>query len=500
MKEPLKQLRAAIGEAADLAQIIALLEWDQQTYMPKGAGKLRGQQLATLSGLAHQKITSPQIGGLLEELMPWAETLPADSDDRSLVEITARDYERAARVPAAFVSEMTMATSLAHQAWVEARAQSDFKIFQPHLEKIIELKRKYVSFFPAAAHPYDTLLDDYEPGIHTSEIQAIFQALRPQQVALLKEITNRPQVDDSFLHLAYDEQKQWNFGIEVASAFGYDWQYGRQDQSAHPFTTSFGSTDVRITTRVDKNASMSALFSTMHEVGHGLYEQGISEYWARTSLAAGASLSIHESQSRLWENIIGRSLPFWEHFYPRLQQYFPEQLGKISLEQFYRGINKVKPSLIRVEADEATYNLHIMLRLELEIGLIDGSIRVSDLPELWNAKMQEYLGLTPPNTAQGVLQDVHWSSGLVGYFATYSLGNLISAQLWDRYRQVNPEIENQMRRGEFSALRAWLQQEIHQYGRKYKPQELVQRITGSQMDPAPYTKYLTQKYSEIYQL
>jgi carboxypeptidase Taq len=498
MEEKLGQLKTLLGEISDLNHVAALLGWDQQTYMPPGAAEERGQQLATIATISHQKFVSDEIGALLDDLKKWAESLDKDSDDYRLIKVTARDYAKETLVPSDFIAEFAQVTTLAQQMWMEARAKSDFSIFRPHLEKIIDLNHRYVSFFPSAEHPYDVLLDNFEPGMKTSEVQAIFGALRPQQVELIQAIATHPQVDDSFLHLDFDEQKQWDFGVEVATAFGYDWNRGRQDKSAHPFTTSFGIDDVRITTRFEKGLGASALFSTAHEAGHALYEQGVSHQWARSPLEGGASLAIHESQSRMWENLVGRSLPFWEHFYPRLQALFPAQFGNVSLEKFYKGINKVERSLIRVEADEATYNLHVMLRLELEIAMIESKIAIKDLPEAWNARMKDYLGVVPPNDAQGVLQDIHWSGGMLGYFSTYALGNLVSAQLWEKFKLTVPDIDDQMRRGDFSGLLSWLRIKIHQYGRKYEPQELVKRVTGSPIDPAPYIRYLKSKYSDIY--
>jgi carboxypeptidase Taq len=319
-------------------------------------------------------------------------------------------------------------------------------------------------------------------------------------VELIRAIGERPQVDDSFLHQSFNEQKQWDFGVEVITKIGFDWQRGRQDRSAHPFTTNFGIDDVRITTKFLPDFVSSAIFSSVHETGHALYEQGIDHALERTPLAGGASLALHESQSRLWENLVGRSYPFWQHFYPRLQELFPAQLGNVSVDAFYKGINKVQPSLIRIEADEATYNLHIMLRLALEIPLIEASLPVKDLPEAWNARMREYLGVTPPSDKNGVLQDIHWWGGMVGYFSTYALGNLISAQLWERLNQDIPDLAEQIRQGEFSSLLGWLRANIHRHGSKYKPQELVQRVTGSRIDPAPYLRYLTDKFSKIYNL
>jgi len=484
----------------DLAHISELLGWDQQVYMPPAAAEGRGQQLATINTIAHKKFTSPEIGRLLDDLKPWAENLDADSDEYRLIKVTAREYDKRTRIPADYVAEFARVTAVAQQTWMEAREKSDFSLFRPHLEKIVELNHRYISFFPPADHPYDVLLDNFEPGMKTAEVKAIFEALRPQQVELLHAIAARPQVDDSFLRLDYDEQAQWDFGVEAATAFGYDWNRGRQDKSTHPFTQSIGIDDVRITTRFEKDLGASAFFSTAHEAGHALYEQGISHNWSRTPLEGGASLAIHESQSRMWENIVGRSLPFWEHFYPRFQVLFPSQLGNVSLQDFYKGINKVESSLIRVEADEATYNLHVMLRLELEIEMVENKIAIKDLPEAWNARMKNYLGITPSTDAQGVLQDIHWSGGMFGYFSTYALGNLISAQLWETCRAAHPSLDDQIRRGDFSSLLTWLRENIHQHGRKYEPQELVLRVTGSSIDPAPYVRYLKNKYSDIYSL
>jgi len=500
LEEKLQQLKTTLGEISDLVHISELLGWDQQTYMPPGGAEGRGAQLAAINTIIHQKFTSAEIGQLLEALKPWTDGLDSDNDDARMIKVTARDYDKQTRIPTDFVAAFSQITALAQQAWMEAREKSDFSIFRPHLEKIVELNHRYVSFFPPADHPYDVLLDNFEPGMKTAEVKAIFDGLRPQQVELIQAIADLPQVDDSFLRLDYDEQKQWDFGVEVATAFGFDWKRGRQDKSAHPFTQSVGRDDVRITTRFEKGLGGSAFFSTTHEVGHALYEQGVSPAWSRTPLEGGASLAIHESQSRMWENLVGRSLPFWEHFYPRFQALFPAQLGNVSLETFYKGINKVERSLIRVEADEATYNLHIMLRLELEIAMIEGKIAVKDLPEAWNARINDYLGLTPPNDALGVLQDIHWSGGSFGYFSTYALGNLISAQLWETFRAAHPDLDDEMRQGDFSYLLSWLREQVHQHGRKYEPQELVRRITGSPIDPAPYVRYLRSKYSQIYGL
>jgi carboxypeptidase Taq len=456
--------------------------------------------MATLSRIAHLKFTADEVGQLLEDLTPYANELDPDSDDARLIRVTNRLYRKKSRVPASLMAEIAKASSDAHLVWVRARQDSNFGDFQPSLEIMLDLKRQYAECFRPFDHIYDPFLDDYEPGLKTAQVQEIFTALRPQQVELLRAISKSPQVDDSFLHQNFDESIQWEFGVDVITDYGYDWQRGRQDKSTHPFTQGIGLGDVRITTRFMDNFFPSAFFSTTHESGHGLYVQGIDSNLDRTPLANGASLAIHESQSRLYENIIGRSRQFWIRYYPSLQDYFPAQLGNITLETFYKAINKVEPSLIRVEADEATYNMHIMLRLELEISLIGGSLEVKDLPEAWNNGMQEYLGISPPTDALGVLQDVHWSQGYLGYFSTYALGNLIAAQLWECMAEDIPDLDAQIQRGEFNALTSWMRGKVHRHGAKFEPQELVQRITGSKIDQRPYMRYLTNKYTEIYQL
>lgn len=500
MEDKLNQLKSLLAEASDLQHVAHLLEWDQQTCMPPEGAEARGQQIGTVKKLEHLIFTSAEMGRLLDDLTPLAAQLPPDSDTARLIKVTRRRYERKTRVPAEMVAELAQLASAAFSVWQQARPANDFARFRPHLEKIVDYRRRYAELFAPYEHIYDPLLDEYEPGMKTAEVQAIFDALRPQQVALIKAIREKPQVDDSFLHQHFDEQKQWDFGVEVITKFGYNWRRGRQDKAAHPFTTDFDIKDVRITTRILPDYVGSALFSTMHECGHALYDMGVDLSLRRTPLADPDSLALHESQSRLWENLVGRSLPFWEHFYPRLQDYFPEQLGAIDLWTFYKGINKVEPSLIRVEADEATYNLHIMLRLELEIALMEGSLEVRDLPEAWNNRMQEYLGVTPPDDRDGVMQDVHWADGYIGYFSTYALGNLISLQLWERINADIPDLSEQIRRGEFTALLGWLVENIHRHGSKFNAQEMVKRVTGSTIDPAAYLRYLRTKYGEIYNL
>jgi carboxypeptidase Taq len=500
MEQKLAKLKEILAEVFDIYAATALLDWDQQCYMPPNGAECRGNQQSTLSRIAHVRFTSDEVGQLLADLKPYAAQLDPDSDDARLLKVTARQYEKRVKVPAALVAEFAHITTVAHGVWERARAENNFAHFQPYLEKIIDLRRQYAALFAPYDHVYDPLLDDFEPGLKTSEVQAIFNALRPHQVALIHAVAERPQVDDSFLHLFYDPQKQWDFGVEILNKFGYDWNGGRQDKAAHPFTTGFGLGDVRITTRIYPNLPASGWFSTMHECGHALYDMGYEPSLDRGPLATGSSAGVHESQSRMWENLVGRSYEFWQYFYPRAQEIFPSQLGNVSLEAFYHAINKVQPSLIRVEADEATYNLHVMLRLELEIALMEGKLAAKDLPEAWNARMQEYLGIVPPTDSDGVLQDVHWSAGLFGYFPSYALGNLMSLQLWEKINIDIPDLSEQIRAGKFSTLLDWLRKSVHRHGAKFEPQELMQRVTGSKIDAGAYMRYLKGKFSKIYGL
>jgi len=500
VSEKLKQLKEILGEVIDLNNASAVLSWDQQTYMPPGGAEARGQQLATLGKLAQIKFASDEVGKLLDELKPEFAGRDPSSDDAAMIRVTARDYEKAARVPPEYVAERAIITTKAHEAWVQARSKSDFSIFRPHLEKVVELVKKYITFFPPADHPYDTLLDDFEPGMKTADVRVIFNGLRPKQVELIKAISESKQVNDAFLLRRYDQQKLVEFAVDIATRFGYDWSRGRQDKAPHPFQTTFSVNDVRITTRFEPTAPINTLFNTMHESGHAMYEQGVHQSYERTPLMSGCSLAMHESQSRMWENLVGRSLPFWEYFYPEFKARFPKQLAHVGLKDFYKAINKVQPSFIRVEADEATYNLHVMLRLEMEIGMVEGKVAVKDLPEIWNTKMREYLGITPPNDAQGVLQDIHWSGGAIGYFSTYALGNLVSAQIWEKIKADLPDLDEQIRKGNFETLLGWLRTNLHVHGRKYEPQEMVKKITGSNIDSAAYVRYLTKKFGDIYGL
>lgn len=497
----LQLLKDRLAEISDLNGAAAVLGWDQQTYMPPGGAAARAEQLATLGKLAHERLISDQVGELLEAAAAEVATLPADSDEACLVRVVRRDYDKARRVPPALVAELARAASLGMEIWVKARESSDFPLFQPALHKILDLHRQLAHCLGFEERPYDALLDQYEPGMKTSQVARIFSELREGLVPLVQAIAGKlDRVDDAVLRRHYAGGKQWDFGLEVLERLGYDLTRGRQDKSVHPFTTSFSINDVRITTRVDEHFLPTALFGTLHECGHALYEQGISQALERTPLASGASLGIHESQSRLWENLVGRSRGFWSFFFPRLQHLFPEHLSAVSLEEFYGAINRVEPSLIRVEADEVTYNLHVLVRFELEVSLLEESIRLDELPSAWNAKMEEYLGVVPPNDAQGLLQDVHWSNGLIGYFPTYSLGNLISVQLFDTAKRWDTSLAEKISQGEFGTLLGWLRDNIHCHGKKFRPGELVERATGQPLQSHPYLTYLRSKYSEIYEL
>jgi carboxypeptidase Taq len=492
----LDRLRALVGEVMDLKHAADLVEWDERVYMPPSGVTVHGEMSATLRRLAHEKFTSREVGDAIEAARRETSTEDPDSDRARAAAVTARDYEKATRVPSDFVAEQAATVSAAQHAWAQARADANFPLFQPHLQKVLDLKRRYVTFFPPADHPYDVLLDEYEPGLKTADVKRLFEQLRPRQVALIRRIADGPAPADAFLSARYDESDLWSFAVDVITAFGFDWTRGRQDKSVHPFAMGIGSDDVRITTRWVEGQPLSLLFGTMHEAGHALYEQGVSAAHHRTVLEGGASLGVHESQSRLWENLVGRSRPFWNHFFPKLQVRCATELAGVTAERFYQAANRVRPSLIRVEADEATYNLHVMLRVELELALIEGTLSVADAPAAWNDRMQEYLGLTPPDAAKGVLQDIHWSAGLFGYFATYTLGNVVAAQLWSRFAEVHPSRDADIEQGEFAPLLSWLRRELHHHGRKFEPQELVTRITGSPIDPEPYLRYLEQKYQD----
>lgn len=506
-KELLRELKERLAVWVDLKQARALLEWDQQTYMPLAASAARGQQAATLSALAHEHLTDERVGELLTALSEAEDNTEAgsaaglDAVDQALLRVTRRHYDQAVKLPESFVREWASVTAEAQQVWVQAREDDDFASFQPQLEKIVDLARQQAEYLGYADHPYDALLDLYEPGTTTAEIRALFGPLRDATVALVDRIAaNKDELSDEVVRRDFPELLQEQFGREVASQFGFDFQRGRLDQAVHPFAISLDTSDVRITTRYQRNHLNPAVFGIFHEAGHGMYEQGIDPELDRTPLSGGVSLGVHESQSRLWENLVGRSRAFWQGAYPRLVELFHEPLSDVTLDGFYEAINTVEPSLIRVEADEVTYNLHIMIRFELELALIDGSLEVADLPAAWNEKYRDYLGIIPPNDTLGCLQDVHWSAGLIGYFPTYALGNLISVQLFEAANQAHPQLEMQIRAGNFTNLLDWLRSNVHRHGSVHEPSDLLQLATGSKLDATPYVNYLTNKFSALYGL
>lgn len=501
MHSKLNELKQRLYEVNDLNMAASLLNWDQSTYMPPGGAAARGRQMGTLARISHEKSTDAAIGRLLDDLRPYEESLPNESDDASLIRVTRRAYEKAVKVPSAFMADLQQHMAQGYDIWTRARPANEFSMVQASLEKTLELSRRLADFFPGYEHIADPLIDYADEGMQTSRVRAVFSDLRVQLVPLLQAIIAQPPVDDGSLHQHYPEDKQLAFGREVIQRFGYDFNRGRLDKTHHPFMTKFSLGDVRITTRVKENDLGEAMFSTMHESGHAMYELGINRSYEGTPLANGTSAGVHESQSRLWENVVGRSRTFWQYFYPRLQEVFPQQLGGVALDTFYRAINKVQSSLIRTDADEVTYNLHPIIRFDLEVRMLEGSLNVRDLPEVWRTCYTSDIGITPPDDKDGVLQDVHWYAGIIGgSFQGYTLGNIMGAQFFSKAVQECPEIVDEMARGEFGALQKWLTTNIYQHGSKFTADELVQRVTGEPLSIEPYIKYLKDKYGAMYSL
>jgi carboxypeptidase Taq len=497
MHDALRELRGRLAEIHDLSAAGGLLGWDQQTMMPARGGPLRAEQLGTLGRIVHERFTDDEIGRLLDAL----DGVDPDTTDGAIVRVTRRDWEKARRVPADLAADIARAGALGHQAWVEARERSDFAAFLPFLERNVELKLRYIACFDGFEDPYDVLLDDYEEGMTSAEVDALFRELRDALVPLIAAVAKRADaVDASMLHGDFPIERQRALVRRIVERLGWDAEGWRLDEAAHPFATTIGPDDVRLTTRFDPSYIGMALYGTIHEFGHGLYESQVDPALARTSLEGGVSLGVHESQSRLWENVVGRGRPFAGWLHGELREAFPERVGALDAEAFYRAVNRVEPSLIRVEADEATYGLHIILRFEFEREMIAGTLALRDLPEVWNARMHEYLGVEVPDDAHGVLQDVHWSGGDIGYFSTYALGNLISAQLWERARADLPGLDASLAAGEVGALREWLGEHVHRFGRTYPPRELVARVVGGPIAVQPFVDYLTAKLTPIYGL
>jgi carboxypeptidase Taq len=501
MGDSLERLKRRLKEARDLQHALSVLGWDQQTHMPPGGARARAAQISTLAKIQHEIFVSDKTRELIEAARAEAGELAYDSDDAALLRVATRDWENFHKLPPSFIAEVSSHSSISQQVWAKARENDDFASFSGCLQKTVQYSRQGAEYLGYEENQYDALLDQFEPGMKASQVKVLFDSLKSDLVPLATAIYERADsVSDEPIRRPFDELKQEEFGVMVAKAIGYDFSRGRQDRAVHPFCTSFSRDDVRITTRFEPEFLNPALFGTMHETGHALYEQGVGENLSDSPLGTGTSLGVHESQSRLWENVVGRSRGFWTHFYPLLQQTFPEPLRDVDLEAFYRAINKVQPSLIRVEADEVTYTLHIMLRFEMELGLLDGSIRVPDAPGIWNEKYQEYLGVTPPNDRLGILQDVHWSQGILGYFPTYAIGTILSLQLFETAVEAHPSIPDDISNGRFDTLRSWLTKSVYRHGRKYEPLELVQRATGRPLETGPYISYLNRKFGEIYGL
>jgi carboxypeptidase Taq len=496
--ERLRELRERLATIHDFHRAVWLLGWDQHTMMPPDGTPARGDQLATLDGFAHELFISDEVGELLDGLKDYEQELDPESIDAQLIRVTRKDWEKARKVPAELRAEITKAEVLAVPAWADARKNANYDTFLPFLRRNVELKLQYIECFAdTGKSPYDILLDDYQEGAKTEEITAIFERLKQELIPLIREVASTEQVDTSFAHGHFPVEKQELFGREILERLGFNSDAWRLDPTVHPFATSISLDDIRLTTRYSE-ADLESIFHTSHEFGHGIYEYGIDRELNRTPLAELNSMVLHESQSRLWENLVCRSRPFWGYFFPKLQEIFPDQLSDVDVEAWWRSVNKVEPSLIRVEADEVTYGMHIILRYELEQEIIAGRLALEDIPEAWNAKMNEYLGVDVPDNGVGVLQDVHWSGGSFGYFPTYLLGTIASVQIWEAARNDLPDLDAQMESGEFGTLREWLGDKLYRWGRRYPPEEMLERVAGDPLDAEPYLRYLKSKVEAIY--
>jgi carboxypeptidase Taq len=462
--------------------------------MPPLGAPARAEQLATLARLEHELATAPELGALLEELHELEDGADRESFEASVVRVARRDYERKRRVPSELLAEMTRAGSLGYQAWLEARAATDFDILRPHLERRIALTHEYVACHEPYDDPYDVLLHDNEPGMRTAEVESVFARLKAELVPLVAGIGD--PVDDSCVRGDFPVEQQREFSLEVLTRWGMDDQAWRLDDTVHPFATNLSESDIRLTARFDRGDLMGIL-SCLHEFGHGVYERQVDARYFRTPLQAGASAAFHESQSRLWENVVGRRLSTWRFFYPRLQELLATQFGDVALDRFLRALNRVAPGPVRVDADEVTYPLHVVLRFELEREMLSGQVAPADLPEAFDAKLREYLGVEPADVVEGVLQDVHWSDANFGYFPTYAIGSVIAVQLWERATSELGDLDGEFARGEFDSLREWLRERVHRWGRAFEPPELLERIVGGPLDAEPYLAYLRAKVEAL---
>ncbi|OGO19518.1 MAG: hypothetical protein A2Z14_08315 [Chloroflexi bacterium RBG_16_48_8] len=498
MQKTFEQLKEHLVQIEDLEGALRLMRWDQQTYMPPGAAQTRADQIATISRMVHELQTKEELGQLLENLNSYADQLDYGSDEASIIRYNWREYQKLVKIPAEKMESFTSISTLAYEVWKKARQQGNFSLFQPHLEKLLDIQLEFAEFLNEdSENPYDSLIGFYEPGMTAEAINIIFTIVRPHLVELIQAIKDMDQMDDSFLYIHTAQDELLGYCRNMAEKVGYSFEHGRLDLTTHPFTSGNSYRDARITTRIEDKNPISTLFSSIHEAGHAIHRQQCNPALYRT-LTSQYTMGIGESQSRLYEMIIGRSWEFWTYFYPQTQKIFPS-LRNIDVEQFYRAINKVEPGLIRVEADPVTYGLHIMLRFELENMMLNGKIKIPDLPELWNAKMEEYLGLVPPNDAQGVLQDVHWT-GLMGYFPSYLLGSIFAVQLWYKLLQDLPQTEKDMSAGKFSSITQWLGDHIHTHGGKFTLLEMAERAVGEPLSSEPFMDYLKDKFGEIYGL
>jgi carboxypeptidase Taq len=493
----LEALRRHMAELSDLYSIGGLLFWDQQTVMPPAGGDHRAEAAATLARVIHARETAPELGTLLDALEPWAAGEDPDSDDARLVWWIRRDFEKAVRVPADLAADLSRAKALGQQSWIEARAANSFAPFRDALAQQVELRHRYVACFDGFEHPYDALLDDFEPGLTTAELRPLFAELRDALVPLVAAAGDPEQErNDGAFFGEFDAEAQRVAVVDVLEGLGFDPDAWRLDAALHPFASGIAPDDIRVTTRYDEQDFSVALYSALHEYGHGLYEAQLGRELLRTTLDDPVSLGVHESQSRLWENLVGRGRPFCAWLLPRVNATLPGALDGFDVAGLYRAVNTVQPSLVRTEADETTYNLHIILRFELELALIEGSLAVDDVPAAWDEGTERLLGLEVPGPVEGVLQDVHWSSGLIGYFPTYTVGNLMAAQLWESLREELPDIDADIERGDFAPLRAWLGENVHRHGRKYLPRELLRRVTGDDLQVDPFLRYLREKLAD----
>jgi carboxypeptidase Taq len=499
MGEALAALRDRMATIADLTNVEQLLSWDQLVMMPERAAPERSQQLRTIETLAHAMLIDPETRRLLDDAERELGAGNATEVDAALIRVTRYDFDRASRVPSELIGEIAQAASDGYQIWTKARKTDDFARFLPALERNVALRFRYIECFEPAASPYDVLLEDFEPGLTSAEITPIFDRLKVELRPLVdRVVAAADRVQDGVFRQHFPVDRQQEAGLLILERLGFDPASWRLDPTVHPFASSVGIQDIRLTTRYIEDHLSDTLLSSIHEFGHGLYEAQIDPMLRRTPMAGGCSMTLHESQSRFWENMVGRCREFWTLVHPELAAIFPDQLRDASPDDLYRGVNRMQPSLIRIEADELTYGFHIIVRYELELDLVEGRLQAKDLPEAWNAKMKEYLGVEVPNDREGVLQDVHWSNGAIGYFPTYFLGSILAAQLWDRMAAEMTDPSALMAQGDFAPIREWQREQVHRYGRMYTPRETIERAAGGPLDPGPYVAYMQRKVESLY--